>query len=352
MLYYLLRSLRDEFPAFNVARYITFRTAAASITALAISLLMGPWLIRKLREFQIGQIIRQAGPESHKAKAGTPTMGGLLILASALVPTLLWADLTNAYVWIAVVATAAFGGVGFLDDYLKVVRRTHHGLAPRFKLLGQFAIALLVGVALLVLAETRIERILASVHEGTMAARYNWMLTPLATLFFPPDPHAANQAALASVSEQLSANPSRAPEVLWVRVERQTLRRLRPVGTPVPADMVPLVQSIDLFMTRLEGSTTLLRSFIAEAAHQMRTPLAALRVQAQLALDEDDPAEQRRTLHALLVCSASTFLVFLLLALSALPVLRAIGLPVTLGVALNFLLALLWTRRREVPRAS
>ncbi|MFN8058841.1 MAG: phospho-N-acetylmuramoyl-pentapeptide-transferase [Vicinamibacterales bacterium] len=153
MLYYLLRSLRDEFPAFNVARYITFRTAAASITALAISLLMGPWLIRKLREFQIGQIIRQAGPESHKAKAGTPTMGGLLILASALVPTLLWADLTNAYVWIAVVATAAFGGVGFLDDYLKVVRRTHHGLAPRFKLLGQFAIALLVGVALLVLAE-------------------------------------------------------------------------------------------------------------------------------------------------------------------------------------------------------
>ena len=93
----------------NVARYITFRTAAASLTALVISLVLGPWLIRRLREFQIGQVIRQEGPQSHQAKAGTPTMGGLLILAAALVPTLLWADLTNVYVWIAVLATAAFG---------------------------------------------------------------------------------------------------------------------------------------------------------------------------------------------------------------------------------------------------
>ena len=85
-----------------MARYITFRTAAASMTALVISLVMGPWLIRRLRDFQIGQVIRQEGPESHRAKAGTPTMGGLLILAAALTPTLLWADLTNVYVWIAV----------------------------------------------------------------------------------------------------------------------------------------------------------------------------------------------------------------------------------------------------------
>ena len=90
----------------NVTRYITFRTAAASLTALAISLVLGPWLIRKLREFQIGQVIRQEGPQSHRAKAGTPTMGGLLILTAALVPTLLWADLTNVYVWIAVLTTA------------------------------------------------------------------------------------------------------------------------------------------------------------------------------------------------------------------------------------------------------
>ena len=102
MLYHLLLSFYPQVSVFNVARYITFRTAAASMTALVISLVMGPWLIRRLRDFQIGQVIRQEGPESHRAKAGTPTMGGLLILAAALTPTLLWADLTNIYVWIAV----------------------------------------------------------------------------------------------------------------------------------------------------------------------------------------------------------------------------------------------------------
>ena len=108
MLYHLLISLYPQFSVFNVARYITFRTAAASMTALVISLVLGPWLIRRLRDFQIGQVIRQEGPESHRAKAGTPTMGGLLILAAALMPTLLWADLTNVYVWIAVLVD---GGV-------------------------------------------------------------------------------------------------------------------------------------------------------------------------------------------------------------------------------------------------
>ena len=92
--------------------------------------MLGPWLIRKLRDFQIGQVIRQEGPQSHHAKAGTPTMGGLLILAAALVPTLLWADLTNVYVWIAVFATASFGAIGFLDDYLKITRRSSGGLRP------------------------------------------------------------------------------------------------------------------------------------------------------------------------------------------------------------------------------
>ena len=120
---------------------MTFRTAAASLSALAISLLLGPWLIRKLREFQVGQVIRLEGPASHRPKAGTPTMGGLLILTAALVPTLLWTNLTNEYMWIAVVITALFGGVGFLDDYLKIVRRDHHGLLPRYKLGLQLLIA-------------------------------------------------------------------------------------------------------------------------------------------------------------------------------------------------------------------
>src|SRR6185437_14571853 len=128
MLYRLLYPLHTSMPVFNVFRYITFRTAGASVTALAISLVVGPFLIRRLRDFQIGQVIRQDGPQTHRAKAGTPTMGGLLIMSASLVPTLLWADLTNPYVWIAILATLGFGLVGFADDYLKIVRRSHHGL--------------------------------------------------------------------------------------------------------------------------------------------------------------------------------------------------------------------------------
>jgi phospho-N-acetylmuramoyl-pentapeptide-transferase len=151
MLYQLLYPFHTQFSALNVTRYITFRTAAASLSALAISLVLGPWMVRKLREFQIGQIIRQEGPTTHRPKAGTPTMGGLLILTASLVPTLLWADLTNVYVWIAVLATAGFGAVGFLDDYLKIVRRSHHGLRPRYKILAQVLVATGVGVTLLLL---------------------------------------------------------------------------------------------------------------------------------------------------------------------------------------------------------
>src|SRR5215213_2337223 len=153
MLYQVLYPFHTQFSVLNVTRYITFRTAAASLSALAISLLLGPWMVRRLREFQIGQVIRQEGPQSHRAKAGTPTMGGVLILTAALVPTLLWADLTNVYVWIAVLTTAAFGAIGFADDYLKIVRRDHHGLLPRYKIAAQVFVALLVGLTLIWLAQ-------------------------------------------------------------------------------------------------------------------------------------------------------------------------------------------------------
>jgi len=149
VLYHLLLPLVPSLPFLNVARYITFRTAAASLTALAISLLLGPWLIRRLRTFQIGQVIRQEGPQSHQSKAGTPTMGGLLILAAALGPTLLWADLTNLPVWLAVLTTAAFGGIGFLDDYLKITRRSSGGLAPRYKMGLQMVTGLAVSLVLM-----------------------------------------------------------------------------------------------------------------------------------------------------------------------------------------------------------
>jgi phospho-N-acetylmuramoyl-pentapeptide-transferase len=152
MLYYLLYSLHDYLSVLNVVRYITFRTAAATFTALVISLVFGPVLIKKLREFQIGQVIRQEGPASHRPKAGTPTMGGLLILTAALVPTLLWADLTNLYVWIAIGSTALFGAIGFLDDYLKVTRRSSGGLAPRYKMGGQIVVSLAVGIVLIFLS--------------------------------------------------------------------------------------------------------------------------------------------------------------------------------------------------------
>ncbi|OFW20409.1 MAG: phospho-N-acetylmuramoyl-pentapeptide-transferase [Acidobacteria bacterium RIFCSPLOWO2_02_FULL_65_29] len=153
MLFHLLYPFHTQLSALNVIGYITFRTAAASLSALAISLLLGPGMIRALRGFQIGQVIRQEGPTSHRAKAGTPTMGGLLILTAALAPTLLWADLTNVYVWIAVGTTAAFGGIGFVDDYLKIVRKDHHGLWPRYKLAAQLLIALIVGLVLLLLQQ-------------------------------------------------------------------------------------------------------------------------------------------------------------------------------------------------------
>jgi phospho-N-acetylmuramoyl-pentapeptide-transferase len=137
----------------NVTQYQTFRTAAASLSALALSLALGPWMIRRLRDFQIGQVIRQEGPTSHRAKAGTPTMGGLLILTAAIVPTLLWARLTNVHVWIAVLTTVAFGAIGFIDDYLKTTRRSHHGLRPRYKFACQLVAGALFALALLYLRD-------------------------------------------------------------------------------------------------------------------------------------------------------------------------------------------------------
>jgi phospho-N-acetylmuramoyl-pentapeptide-transferase len=151
MLFHLFAPFRTRITLLNVTRYITFRTGAATLFALAISLVLGPWMVRKLREFQIGQIIRVEGPQTHQLKAGTPTMGGLLILTAVLVPTLLWADLTNVFVWIAVLTTAGFGAIGFADDYLKITRRSHHGLRPLYKFIWQLALGALVGAVLLLL---------------------------------------------------------------------------------------------------------------------------------------------------------------------------------------------------------
>jgi len=152
MLYYLLYSLHEHISVFNVVRYITFRTAYASITALFICLLLGPVLIARLKKFQIGQQVREDGPSAHLKKSGTPTMGGVLIVISIVVPTLLWADLSNWYVWLALSSLLFFGGIGFLDDYLKVVRKQSLGLNARQKIILQVLFSLGVGIALILLS--------------------------------------------------------------------------------------------------------------------------------------------------------------------------------------------------------
>ena len=150
MLYWLLYlKLFHYFPPFRIFRYLTFRTAFASLTALFTALIVGPIVINRLREFQIGQFIREEGPKAHQKKAGTPTMGGLLIAISIIVPTLLWADLSNLFVWIAVFATCAFAAIGFADDYIKVVNRRNLGLTSKAKLGLQIAASILIAVALI-----------------------------------------------------------------------------------------------------------------------------------------------------------------------------------------------------------
>ena len=152
MLYqYVIEQLYPLFSPLRVFGYITVRTAIASFTALVIGLLLGPWLIRKLRQAQIGQYIREEGPESHQIKAGTPTMGGLLICLAAIVPTLLWADLRNPYIWIAQLAMLGFGLIGFLDDYSKVSRKRNLGIPGWQKLGLQCCMTLVIGSILLAL---------------------------------------------------------------------------------------------------------------------------------------------------------------------------------------------------------
>jgi phospho-N-acetylmuramoyl-pentapeptide-transferase len=150
MLYYLFFfALRPHFSPLNVFRYITVRTAVASLTALALSLLLGPWMIERLRAMQVKQYIREEGPKRHQAKAGTPTMGGLLIVAAIVIPTLLWADLRNPYVLLAVGATVAFGTIGFVDDYNKIVRKHNRGLTAAGKFLLQVLTCAFVGAVLI-----------------------------------------------------------------------------------------------------------------------------------------------------------------------------------------------------------
>ncbi len=157
MLYWLLyEKLFPFFHPFRIFRYLTFRTVFASLTALLIAMFIGPYVIQKLREFQIGQYIREDGPQSHQKKSGTPTMGGVLIVIAILLPTVLWSDPGNPFVWIAVCSTLAYGAIGFADDYTKVVHRRNLGLTGRAKLFWQALAGTGVGVVLVVLSQFKL----------------------------------------------------------------------------------------------------------------------------------------------------------------------------------------------------
>lgn len=151
MLYYFLFPLHEYISSFNVFRYITFRTIYATLTAFFICFILGPWVIKKLRQLQIGQYIRECGPETHKAKGGTPTMGGLMMIGSVLISSILWCDITNPFIWITLLTLVLFGAIGFADDFIKVVKKNNLGLRAKQKMLLLIIASIIVSV-LLVLA--------------------------------------------------------------------------------------------------------------------------------------------------------------------------------------------------------
>ncbi len=152
MLYHLLYPLSHYISGFNIFRYITFRTAGATITAIIISLILGPFFIGLLKKYQVAETIRADGPQSHLKKAGTPTMGGLIILAGIIVPTLLWANLTNFYVLAVLLVTLWLGLIGYMDDYLKAIKHQKKGMVARKKAIGQILIGLLFALLITYMA--------------------------------------------------------------------------------------------------------------------------------------------------------------------------------------------------------
>ena len=151
MLYWLLVPLKEYFIFFNVFRYITVRTALSGITALLLCLILGPLLIKILKKKQIGEEIRTDGPKSHFNKKGTPSMGGILIIACTLIPTLLWGNLGNTYIWVAMITMALFGLLGFWDDYLKIRKKKALGLIMKRKILVQIILGLVIGIVLYIM---------------------------------------------------------------------------------------------------------------------------------------------------------------------------------------------------------
>ena len=190
MLYHLLYPLSEQFSVFNVFRYVTFRTGAAVATAILLSLVLGPWFIRTLRRMSVGQNIREVGPQSHQVKAGTPTMGGLLILFAVFTSTLLWARLDNVYVWIVVLVTASFGLVGFYDDFIKVRKGRNLGLTSRQKFLLQTLVG--TGAAVVLMGLPAFEPTLNFPFFKDFVLNLGWFFVPFTVLVLVGTSNAVN----------------------------------------------------------------------------------------------------------------------------------------------------------------
>ncbi|MDQ5986278.1 MAG: Phospho-N-acetylmuramoyl-pentapeptide-transferase [Syntrophus sp. SKADARSKE-3] len=190
MIYHLLYPLHLTFSSFNVFRYITFRTIYAAITALVICFVLGPLLIRKLQALKIGQSIREDGPETHLAKQGTPTMGGLLIIFSVVISTLLWANLTVIYIWLIILVTVSFGLIGFFDDYRKLTNQSSRGVPGKVRLLAEILIALFVGV--IVFTKPGFTSSMTIPFFKTVLPNLGWAYIPLAAFIIVGCANAVN----------------------------------------------------------------------------------------------------------------------------------------------------------------
>ena len=186
MLFYLLTYLDKQFdiPGFGVFRFITFRAGAAAVTALMIAFWLGPKIIRKLKELQIGEAAKVEAPKTHLSKAGTPTMGGLIVLASLVIPALLWADIKNGYVILILFVTIALGAVGFLDDYLKVVKKKPKGLIGRYKIVGQVVVGR-VGGGVIIFYPEWIDPSLVALKSKTTVPFFKNLELDLGWLYIP-----------------------------------------------------------------------------------------------------------------------------------------------------------------------
>ena len=192
MLYHFLYPLHNMFGGFNVFKYITFRSAGAVITALITSFILGPWMISWLHGLKVGQHVRDDGPQTHLSKQGTPTMGGLLIIAALVSSALLWSDLTNKYVWVVLFATLSFGGIGFWDDYRKVVKKRSTGLRAKHKFGLQIAASLMIGLFLYYLSGDPNAALLSVPFMKKLVINLSWFYIPFTALVIVGSSNAVN----------------------------------------------------------------------------------------------------------------------------------------------------------------